>query len=73
MITEKLWFIRCLFTDLSKCTSDYVNITSEKRKIGVKRKVQFVNDKNCCRSALKRKIMYLRQELLNLEKLLDEE
>ena len=78
---EKLTFVEFLFKDLLKNFKIHI----ERDEIHEKEVKKFRNgersyypydsnsmDKNCGKTALKRKITYLRQELLNLERMLDE-
>ena len=61
---EKLHFIEFLFKDLVKNFKIHI-------KNGEYWSENYMN-KNFGKTALKRKITYLRQELLNLERMLDE-
>ena len=68
---EKLTFIELLFKDLLKNLKIYMKNEEDANKIN---KFCWANygNKNHGKYALKRKITYLRQELLNLERMLDE-
>lgn len=77
---EKLTFVEFLFKDLLKNFKIYVeneeNRTKEWRKYREGKVPCYPSDRNCMNKnhgkvALKRKITYLRQELLNLEKIMD--
>lgn len=65
---EKLKFIQMLHDDLVKNAKVYIKIQKES---GFAYLNDNYGDKNHSKTALKRKIVYLRQELLNLEKMLD--
>lgn len=68
---EKLTFIELLFKDLIKNAKIY-HVNVEKSKgLGNYFTENYMN-KNHGKVALKRKITFLRQELLNLERMLDE-
>lgn len=65
---EKLKFIQMLHDDLVRNTKIYIkNLSESERKIFT----ASYGNKNHGKTVLKRKIIYLRQELLNLEKMLD--
>lgn len=78
---EQLTFVELLFKDLLKNTKIHIE-RKEIREKEIKKyqKGERVHypydpnfmDKDCGKVALKRKITYLRQELLNLERMLDE-
>lgn len=78
---EKLTFIEILFKDILK----NAKIHAENKEVHEKECVQFEKgklyrypsdcnymDKNHGKTVLKRKIIFLRQELLNLERMFDE-
>ena len=78
---ENLTFVEFLFKDLLKNFKIHI----EKNEIHDEEVKKFKNgersyypydynfrDKDCGKTALKRKITFLRQELLNLERMLDE-
>ena len=68
---EKLNFIELLFKDLLKNFKVYI----KNEEVAEKQSAWWTGnymDKNHGKTALKRKITYLRQELLNLERMLDE-
>ena len=70
---EKLIFIELLFKDLLKNAKIHVKNEEECGKNPQKPFWENGNymNKNCGKYALKRKITYLRQELLNLERIID--
>ena len=68
---EKLTFIELLFNDLSKNTRIHIKNVEKAKGAGNFFSENYMN-KNHGKVALKRKITYLRQELLNLERMLDE-
>lgn len=68
---EKLTFIEFLFKDLRKNFKIYIENEEKAEKKGAWWTENYMN-KNHGKVALKRKITYLRQELLNLERMLDE-
>lgn len=65
---NQLRFVKYLFEDLMK--NFKVHIDNHKNGTGYW-SANFMN-KNCGKSALKRKITMIRQELLNLERMLDD-
>lgn len=70
IMEEKLKFIQMLHDDLVRNTKIYIkNLRESDRKIFT----ASYGSKNHGKTVLKRKIIYLRQELLNLEKMLDGE
>ena len=69
---EKLIFIELLVQDLIKNVKIHVENEEKARKTGHFYSENYMN-KNHGKVALKRKITYLRQELLNLERMLDDE
>lgn len=68
---EKLTFVEFLFKDLVKNFKIHVENEEKAKKTGAWLSANYM-DKNHGKVALKRKITYLRQELLNLERMLDE-
>lgn len=68
---EKLTFIEFLFNDLLKSTRIHIKNVEKVKGAGNFFSENYMN-KNHGKVALKRKITYLRQELLNLERMLDE-
>ena len=68
---EKLTFIELLFKDLLKNVKIHIANAEEAQKTYKFCWENFMN-KNHGKTVLKRKIIYLRQELLNLERMLDE-
>ena len=68
---EKLTFIELLFNDLLKNARIHLRYKDDAKGVGYFRTENYTN-KNHGKVALKRKIIYLRQELLNLERMLDE-
>ena len=68
---EKLTFVEFLFKDLLKNFKIYIKNVEEAKGAGNYFTSNYMN-KNHGKVALKRKITYLRQELLNLERMLDE-
>lgn len=71
-MTEKLNFIQMLFNDLARNTKTHIKNREKAKGVGYYFGDNLGN-KNCGKTALKRKITYLRQELLNLERMLDDE
>ena len=71
-MTEKLNFIQLLFNDLLRNTKIHIKNKEKAEKAGLYYGENLGN-KNCGKTALKRKITYLRQELLNLERMLDDD
>lgn len=71
---EKLNFIEFLFNDLLKNAKIHIKNKEDYEKLPQKHYWENGNygNKNYGKVALKRKIIYLRQELLNLERMLDE-
>jgi hypothetical protein len=71
---EKLIFIELLFKDLLKNAKIHMKNEEDYEKNPKKPYWDNGNyaNKNHGKTALKRKIIYLRQELLNLERMLDE-
>jgi hypothetical protein len=67
---EKLNFIEFLFKDLLKNAKIHVKNEENTKGAGNFFSENYMN-KNHGKTALKRKITYLRQELLNLERMLD--
>ena len=67
---EKLTFVELLFKDLLKNFKIYMKNEENADKNGHYPWANYMN-KNHGKVALKRKITYLRQELLNLERMLD--
>jgi hypothetical protein len=67
---EKLTFIEFLFKDLLKNSKIYVENEAKAEKKLAWASENYMN-KNHGKIALKRKIIYLRQELLNLERMID--
>ena len=65
---EKLKFIQMLHDDLVRNAKIYIK---NRKESDFKYYCDSDYSKNHSRTALKRKIVYLRQELLNLEKMLD--
>ena len=70
-MTEKLNFIQLLFNDLVRNTKIYIKNIESMKGAGNFFSKNYMN-KNHGKVALRRKITYLRQELLNLERMLDE-
>lgn len=70
---EKLTFVEFLFKDLLKNFKEHIKNEENHRKDPKSYPWYSGNycDRNCGKTALKRKITYLRQELLNLERMLD--
>lgn len=69
-MTEKLNFIQLLFNDLLKSTKIHIKNVEKAKGAGNYFSANYMN-KNHGKVALKRKITYLRRELLNLERMLD--
>ena len=67
---EKLIFIEFLFKDLLKNAKIHIENDEKAKKKGDFWSENYMN-KNHGKVALKRKITYLRQELLNLERMLE--
>lgn len=70
MMDEQIKFIEMLYADLIKNTKQYAKAAENNSNYyhsGV-----FMN-KNCGKSVLKKKIIFLRQELMNLAIMLDNE
>lgn len=70
-MTEKLNFIQLLFNDLVRNAKIHIKNAEKAKSAGNYFSANYMN-KNHGKVALKRKITYLRQELLNLERMLDE-
>lgn len=70
-MTEKLNFIQLLFNDLARNAKIHIKNVEKAKGTGNYFSANYMN-KNYGKVALKRKITYLRQELLNLERMLDE-
>lgn len=70
-MVEKLNFIQLLFNDLVRNVKIHIK-NKENAKAAGRYFGDNLGNKNCGKTALKRKITYLRQELLNLERMLDE-
>ena len=70
-MAEKLNFIQLLFNDLARNTKIYIKNMEGVKGAGYFFTKSYTN-KNHGKVALKRKITYLRQELLNLERMLEE-
>lgn len=70
-MNEQLKFVELLFKDLLKNFKIYTKNEENADKHGHYPWANYMN-KNHGKTALKRKITYLRQELLNLERMLDE-
>jgi hypothetical protein len=68
---EKLTFVEFLFKDLLTNAKTYIKNEEGANKHGGYPWANYMN-KNHGKCALKRKITYLRQELLNLERMLDQ-
>ena len=68
---EQIKFIEMLYADLIKNTKQYAK-AAENNKSGYYHSEVFMN-KNCGKSVLKKKIIFLRQELMNLAIMLDNE
>lgn len=68
---EKLNFIELLFKDLLKNAKIHIEFQEKAKKNHQFFSENYMN-KNHSKTALKRKITYLRQELLNLERMLDQ-
>lgn len=68
---KQIKFIEVLYADLIKNTKRYAKAT-ESNKSGYYHPEVFMN-KNCGKSVLKKKIIFLRQELMNLAIMLDNE
>lgn len=68
---EKLTFVELLFKDLLKNVKIHIENREKAKKAGLYYGENSMN-KNFGKVALKRKITFLRQELLNLERMLDE-
>lgn len=68
---EKVRFIEFLFKDLMENFKIYIENEEKSKKAGYFFTESYGN-RNHGKTALKRKIIYLRQMLLNLERMLDE-
>ena len=62
---EKIQLINTLYEDLNKCLTTYAIAHT------VKDRFTYFGDKNYGKTAIKRRIKYIRQELLNISKMFD--
>lgn len=69
-IKDKLDFCVALSKDVQESVSKFVTLSDNEGRVSLSGLV--FRDKNCGKTALRRKILYLRQELLNLDSLLSE-
>lgn len=71
MMDKQIKFIEMLYADLIKNTKHYAEAVKNDKR-GYYCSEAYMN-KNCGKSVLKKKIIFLRQELMNLANMIDNE